>query len=132
MSDLTRIEQIIEGHNIDVVKVGGADYDGIYRGKRLPADVFLAGVEHGYAQGNVLFGWDIAEELVPNLHFTNWDTGYADLRMLPDLATFRTVPWEPGVATVICDFMTEHGEPVPVSPRNVLRRVLERAEASGA
>ena len=131
MSDLTRIKQIIEGHNIDVVKVGGADYDGIYRGKRLPADVFLAGVEHGYAQGDVLFGWDIAEELVPNLHFTNWDTGYADLRMLPDLATFRTVPWEPGVATVICDFMTEHGEPISVSPRNVLRRVLERAEASG-
>ncbi len=131
MSDLTRIEQIIEGHNIDVVKVGGADYDGIYRGKRLPVDVFLAGVEHGYAQGDVLFGWDIAEDLVPNLHFTNWDTGYADLRMLPDLATFRTVPWEPGVATVICDFMTEHGEPVPVSPRHVLHRVLERAAASG-
>jgi glutamine synthetase len=131
MSEYARIEQIIEQHNIDIVKVGGADYDGIYRGKRLPVDVFQEGIEHGYAQGDVLFGWDIAEELVPGLHFTNWDTGYADLRMRPDLATFRPVPWEEGAATVICDFITEGGEPVRVSPRYVLDRVLRRAATLG-
>ena len=131
MSERARIEQIIAEHNIDTVKVGGPDYDGIYRGKRLPADVFLDGVEHGYAQGDVLFGWDIAEDLVPGLRFTNWDTGYADLRMIPDLATFRVVPWEDRVATVICDFVTESGDPVRVAPRYVLRRVLERAASMG-
>jgi glutamine synthetase len=131
MSEQSRIEQIIEQHNIDIVKVGGADYDGIYRGKRLPVDIFLEGIEQGYAQGDVLFGWDIAEDLVPGLRFTNWDTGYADLRMKPDLATFRPVPWEAGAATVVCDFMTESGEPVRVSPRYVLSRVLERAAALG-
>ncbi len=125
------IEAIIEQHAIDNVKVGGADYDGIYRGKRLPVDVFLDGIEHGYAQGDVLFGWDIAEDLVPGLRFTNWDTGYADLRMKPDLATFRTVPWEQGTATVVCDFMTESGEPVRVSPRYVFSRVLEHAANLG-
>jgi glutamine synthetase len=131
MSDQTRVEQIIDEHHIDIVKVGGADYDGIYRGKRIPVDVFLEGTLHGYAQGDVLFGWDITEELVPGLRFTNWDSGYADLRMRPDLATFRTVPWEAGAATVICDFMTERGEPVRVSPRYVLRRVLERGATLG-
>ncbi|MGZ6389846.1 MAG: glutamine synthetase family protein [Ktedonobacterales bacterium] len=131
MSERARIEQIIAEHNIDTVKVGGPDYDGIYRGKRLPSDVFLDGIEHGYSQGDVLFGWDIAEDLVPGLRFTNWDTGYADLRMLPDLATFRVVPWEDGVATVICDFVSASGEPVRVAPRYVLRRVLDRAAAMG-
>ncbi len=131
MSELTRIEELIEQHNIDIVKVGGADYDGIYRGKRLPVDVFLEGIERGYAQGDVLFGWDIAEDLVPGLRFTNWDTGYSDLRMKPDLTTFRMVPWEEGAATVICDFMTESGEPVRVSPRYVLGRVLEQAAELG-
>lgn len=112
MSERARVEQIsqlIEQHNIDLIKVGGPDYDGVYRGKRLPVDVFLDGVEHGYAQGNVLFGWDIADDLVPGLRYTNWDTGYADLRMLPDLSTFRPVPWEEGVASVICDFVDEDG-----------------------
>ncbi|MGZ3639117.1 MAG: glutamine synthetase family protein, partial [Ktedonobacterales bacterium] len=131
MSERARIEQIIAEHNIDTVKVGGPDYDGIYRGKRLPSDVFLDGIEHGFSQGDVLFGWDIAEDLVPGLRFTNWDTGYADLRMLPDLATFRVVPWEDGVATVICDFVSASGEPVRVAPRYVLRRVLDRAAAMG-
>ncbi len=131
MTDRERVEQIIEEHSVDTVKIGGPDYDGVYRGKRLPVDVFLDGIEHGYAQGDVLFGWDIAEDLVPGLRFTNWDTGYADLRMLPDLATFRPVPWEPGVAAVICDFLTEDGAPVEVAPRTVLRRVLDRAAAMG-
>jgi glutamine synthetase len=131
MTDRANVEQLLEAHSIDTVKIGGADFDGIYRGKRLPADVFLDGIEHGYAQGDVLFGWDIAEQLVPGLRFTNWDTGYADLRMRPDLATFRPVPWEPGVATVICDFITESGQPVAVAPRTVLRRVLDRAAGMG-
>jgi len=131
MSGRARVEQVIAEQSIDTVKVGGPDYDGIYRGKRLPADVFLDGIAHGYAQGDVLFGWDIAEDLVPGLRFTNWDSGYADIRMLPDLATFRPVPWEERTATVICDFVTEDGEPVPVAPRHILRRVLERAERMG-
>jgi glutamine synthetase len=125
------IEHLMAGADIDTIKIGGADYDGIFRGKRLPADVFLAGMEHGFAQGDVLFGWDIAENLVPGLRFTNWDSGYADLRMVPDLATFRLVPWEERTATVICDFATEAGEPVAVAPRHVMRRVLERAERMG-
>ena len=86
------IERLIADAGIDTIKIGGADYDGVFRGKRLPADVFLAGCAHGFAQGDVLFGWDIAENLVPGLRFTNWDSGYADLRMVPDLATFRLVP----------------------------------------
>ncbi|HLJ82454.1 MAG TPA: glutamine synthetase family protein [Ktedonobacterales bacterium] len=130
-NDHARVQQLVEERKIDTVKIGGPDYDGVYRGKRLPADVFLDGMEHGFAQGDVLFGWDIAEQLVPGLRFTNWESGYADLRMLPDLATFRPVPWEEHVATVICDFVTESGEPIGVSPRHVLRRVLERAAEMG-
>ncbi|MGH2516524.1 MAG: glutamine synthetase family protein, partial [Ktedonobacterales bacterium] len=94
MNDRAHVQQLIEEREIDTVKIGGPDYDGVFRGKRLPADVFLDGIEQGFAQGDVLFGWDIAEQLVPGLRFTNWESGYADLRMVPDLATFRLVPWE--------------------------------------
>ncbi|HEX9058091.1 MAG TPA: glutamine synthetase family protein [Ktedonobacterales bacterium] len=130
-SDRAKVKQLIAEQKIDTVKIGGPDFDGIFRGKRLPADVFLDGLDHGFAQGDVLFGWDVDEQLVPGLRFTNWDTGYADFRMVPDLETFRRVPWEDRVATVICDFFTEDGRPVEVSPRHVLRRVLERAAQMG-
>ena len=89
--------------------------------------MFLDGLEHGFAQCDVIFGWDIAEDLVPNLRFTGWETGYPDIIAHPDLATFRLVPWEDRVAAVICDFTDEHGQPTAVSPRHVLRRVLDRA-----
>jgi glutamine synthetase len=131
LSDRARVRQIIDEHQIDTVKIGGPDFDGVYRGKRLPVDVFLGGLDAGFAQGDVLFGWDIDEQLVPGLKFTNWDSGYADLRMVPDLDTFRRVPWEERVATVIVDFATEAGPPVAVAPRHVLRRVLERAQGMG-
>ena len=48
MSDRARVEEIIRLHNIDTVKIGGPDFDGVYRGKRLPVDIFLADIEHGY------------------------------------------------------------------------------------
>ena len=100
-AEQARVRSLIAEHQIDTVKIGGPDFDGVFRGKRLPADVFLAGLEHGFAQGDVLFGWDIDEQLVPGLKFTNWDSGYADLRMVPDLATFRRVPWEESQARVL-------------------------------
>ena len=37
------------------------------------------------------------------------DTGFADVIMQPDLETFRVVPWEEGVAAVVCDYATEAG-----------------------
>src|SRR5262249_38676561 len=51
--------------------------------------------------------------------------------MRPDLSTFAVVPWEEGSASVICDFYTEHGDPLSLAPRQVLRRVVEEARASG-
>ncbi len=131
MSERARVEQLIQEREIDTVKIGGPDYDGIFRGKRLPVDVFLDGAEAGFAQGDVLFGWDIGEDLVPGLRFTNWDTGYADLRMRPDLVSFRAVPWEAHTASVICDFVSESGSPVAVAPRTVFKRVLDHAASLG-
>ncbi len=117
--------------SIHTVKIGAADLDGAYRGKRLPAETFLEGAEEGFAQCDVIFGWDIAEDLVPNLRFTGWESGYPDIVAVPDLATLAVVPWEPGVASVVCDYRHEDGRPVAIAPRHVLGRVVERARALG-
>jgi len=81
----------------------------------------------------VIFGWDVSERLIEGygLATGSADTGYADVVMQPDLSTFRPVPWEPGAAAVICDYLTGEGEPLAISPRPVLRRVVERAQALG-
>lgn len=129
--DAAAARVLFEQHAIHTVKLGGSDLDGAYRGKRLPAEVFLQGAEQGFAQCDVIFGWDIAEDLVPNLRFTGWESGYPDIIALPDLSTLALVPWEPGVVSVICDFRMEDGSPVTISPRHVLQRVIARASAAG-
>jgi glutamine synthetase len=128
------IERLIREHGVETVKIGTPDMDGVYRGKRVSAKQFLDGCEGpGFAQCDVVFGWDIAEEVIngASLAVGSADTGFADIILRPDLATFRIVPWEPATAAVVCDACDERGDLVAQSPRTVLRRVLDRAAALG-
>src|SRR5450755_882425 len=118
--DITDIKRDIDEGKIEFVKIGAADIEGVYRGKRVSAQHFLNSFDDGFAQCDVLYGWDIAENVLPNLKVSNWERGFADIVMRPDLSTFAMVPWEENVASCICDLWTEHGEPVTVSPRFVL------------
>lgn len=131
--DKEEIRRLIAEHGIETVKIGTPDMDGVYRGKRVSAKQFLGGLESGFAQCDVIFGWDIAEEVMIGLDLAmgSADTGFADIVMRPDLATFRVVPWESAVAAVVCDVYTERGGIVEQSPRAVLRRVAERARSIG-
>lgn len=130
--DLAQVEQLIKERGVEVVKIGGGDMDGVYRGKRLMAEHFIDGCNgRGFPQCDVIFGWDIAEQVIDGLAVGSAATGFADILMQPDLDTFRIVPWEVGVAAVVCDYATEAGTPLEVSPRQVLRRVVDRAQSLG-
>jgi glutamine synthetase len=129
--DLSAVKQLIDSGTVEYVKIGSPDIEGVYRGKRVAAQHFLNSIAEGFAQCDVLFGWDIAENVLPNLTFSNWEHGFSDIVMKPDLATFALVPWEEHVASCVCELWTEGGEPVTISPRYVLNRVVERARAMG-
>ena len=130
--DINGVTATIEKHNIRVVKIGGGDMDGVYRGKRVSAEQFLSGARgDGFPQCDVLFGWDIQDEVIGSLPFSNWETGFSDIIMRPDLSTFAATPWEERCASVICDFFTEHGDSLLLSPRAVLQRVVQRAADGG-
>jgi glutamine synthetase len=52
--------------------------------------------------------------------------------MKPDLTTLRPIPWLDGTALVLCDLMDHHThQPVPHSPRQILKEQIKRAEALG-
>src|SRR5437588_1408321 len=129
--DIAEIRSLVKDGKIEYVKIGAPDIEGVYRGKRVAAGHFLNSLDDGFAQCDVLFGWDIAENVLPNLKFSNWERGFADIVMKPDLSTFAMVPWEENVASCICDLWTEHGEPVIISPRYLVNNVVERARGMG-
>jgi len=56
------------------------------------------------------------------------------LMAIPDLRSFRIIPWLVGgekVAMMFCDVETPHGEPYEADPRYILRRALKKIEAKG-
>ena len=108
------------------VKVGVVDIDGVLRGKYMDKAKFLAAAEgSGFGFCNVVFGWDSADVCYDNATYTGWHSGYPDATARVDLTTFRRVPWEDGTPFFLADFDAEP------CPRNLLKRVVKRAEAAG-
>lgn len=129
---IEQIRRIISDEKIHTVKIGGVDIDGIWRGKHLPVEYFLNSVwRDGTHICAILFGWDSHDELIPGLDFTGWQTGYPDLFVMPDLSTFRPVPWDPGTASVIANFTGTDGTPLELDPRRVLHNVVDLANRAG-
>ncbi|HVY60996.1 MAG TPA: glutamine synthetase family protein, partial [Planctomycetota bacterium] len=113
------------------VKIGGFDVDGVLRGKSISIDKFRSACDSGFGFCDVIFGWDSSDALYDNAQFTGWHTGYPDVLARLDLSTFRRIPWEGGVPFVLADFHAPDGGPLPISPRQALRRVVETAEGRG-
>jgi glutamine synthetase len=115
-------------HDIEHVKIGVFDGDGILRGKYLSRDKFLSALDKNLGFCDVILGWDSNDQLYDNTQFTGWHTAFPDatVRILP--ATRREVPFEPKTALFLGEFA---GRAESVCPRGTLRRVLERAASMG-
>ena len=58
----------------------------------------------------------------------------SDMLAKPDPTTFSVLPWRtesPGAARMFCDITMPDGRPSPADPRNVLRRILDKAAGMG-
>ena len=113
------------------VKVAVSDIDGILRGKYLHKDKFLSAVEGGFGFCDVVFGWDAHDQCYDNTKLTGWHHGFPDALVRIDLSTHRSVPWDGNVPFFLGHFVKADGSPLPICPRQVLRRVLARAEKLG-
>ncbi|WP_040819432.1 glutamine synthetase family protein [Litoreibacter arenae] len=116
---------------IDTVLVCMVDMQGRLMGKRFHAANF---VETSYKEThccNYLLATDLAMATPPGYASTSWQAGYGDYVMKPDLDTIRPVPWLDGTAMVLCDVLDHHDEPVPHSPRAVLKKQIARLDELG-
>ena len=67
----------------------------------------------------------------PATEIANWDRGYGDFALVPDLGTLRRIPWLEATALVLCDVAWHDGSPVAPSPRQILKQQIERAAVLG-
>ncbi|HEX8805099.1 MAG TPA: glutamine synthetase family protein [Acidimicrobiales bacterium] len=127
-----QLRTMVDRGDVDTVLVAFTDMQGRLQGKRCHARHFLDEVlAHGAEACAYLLAVDVDMDTVGGYAMASWDTGYGDFVMRPDLATLRPVPWQPGTALVLCDLEWEDGSPVAASPRQVLRRQLDRLAERG-
>jgi glutamine synthetase len=131
--DVTTLTRAIGDGEIDTVLVAFPDLQGRLVGKRVTGHFFLDHVlDDGVEACNYLLAVDVDMTPLRGYDFANWEQGYGDVVARPDLETLRTVAWLDATALVLCDvFDADTGEPVEVSPRQVLRRQIARADAAG-
>ena len=120
--------QIVRERELDYVKVGLFDIDGVMRGKYMQRDKFLSALDEGFGFCDVVLGWDSNDQLYDNVSVTGWHTGYGDakVRIIPE--SCRELPLEERSLL----FLAEFAPPTEsVCPRGLLRRVLRHGKELG-
>ncbi|WP_110687535.1 glutamine synthetase family protein [Salinicola aestuarinus] len=132
MSESSRhvLEEWCSRHGITEVECLVSDLTGILKGKimptgkylrggltRMPDSIFIQTVTGGYPDDDDIRFWNPAE---------------LDMQLVPDPDSAYLVPWaDDPTAQIIHDCFYMSGEPVELSPRQVLKHVLSLYEARG-
>ncbi len=120
--------EYLEGHRLDEVECIISDLPGIARGKAMPASKFAT--QKRFFLPNSIFFQTITgdwSEAAGEEGFTE-----PDMILKPDFSTATAAPWTADrTLQVIHDAYDTKGRPIPTSPRNVLKRVVELYEQKG-
>ena len=127
------LTQKVDTEEIETVILAFSDHFGRLMGKRFDAEYFVAeAARQGTHACNYLLTVDMEMEPVAGYRFANWELGYGDFHLVPDMDTLCLASWLDKTALVLCDIEDEAAQkPVALAPRSILRRQLQRADAQG-
>jgi glutamine synthetase len=129
---LDQLRTAVRDGGVDTVLLAFTDMQGRLQGKRLTASHFLGEVvEHGAEACNYLLAIDVDMNTVGGYEMSSWERGYGDFELRPDFSTLRMTPWLEGTALCLADLAWSDDSPVVASPRQILRKQLERLEKRG-
>ncbi len=122
---------VTEG-SIDTVLVCFVDMQGRLMGKRFHAANFVETSFNETHCCNYLLATDLEMGTPDGYASSSWNKGYGDYVMKPDLTTLRPTPWLEGTVMVLCDILDHHThEPIPHSPRAILKKQIAKLETLG-
>ncbi len=118
----------LEGRRLDEVECIVADLPGIARGKAVPASKFEK--QEYFHLPDSIFYQTITGDWADAADQDGWIE--KDMILRPDMSTATAAPWTGDwTLQVIHDAYDRDGNPIPYSPRNVLKRVVGLYEAQG-
>lgn len=132
MLSLSQLVNMVQADEIDTVILAFSDHYGRMMGKRLDADFFLENAEEGTHACDYIMTTDMEMEPVAGYKFANWELGYGDFHLTPDLHTLRIADWQDKTAIALCDIKdTQTHEYVAIAPRSILRKQLKSLQELG-
>jgi glutamine synthetase len=133
MLKLEQLRELVAQGAIETVVGGFTDHYGRMLGKRFDAEMFVEEIcKHGAHACDYLLTVDMEMEPVPGYRFANWELGYGDFHVVPDLGTLRLASWLDKTALVLCDVKSDKThDHVSVAPRTILRQQADAAKRLG-
>ncbi len=132
-----RVAARIHDEGIDRVRIGWCDTHGLLRGKTLMAAAVPRALDAGIGMASTILLKDTSDrtayrvfepglgDVLPGFGFAN------NLLLLPDPASFRSLPWVPGTGWMRAEAWFDDATPVPIDTRRILRSALDRLDAAG-
>ena len=134
---LTSILAKIDEDKLEVIRVAFVDTHGIVRIRPVEARLFSQAIRNGVPFTTALLAMDSANSIFQNVFARDGgfgrDTmgGAGDMLAIPDLSTFRVLPWAHKCAWVVSDLYLLSGERCPFDPRLIMQIACERLTQQG-
>ena len=120
----------IRDHGLRTVRLAVVDQHGVPRGKMLSPDAAIAAMSDGLDFSGAIYSLDTGNQVFVPAFARGGGfgiaefTGFPDVVVVPDPATFRVLPWADRTGWMLCDVYFGNGQPMPLDGRGLLRRML--------
>ncbi len=117
-----QLQDTINNKNVEFIRLQFTDIQGIVKSVSIPVNRLGKALDSGTSfDGSSIEGFARIQE--------------SDMVLHPDISSFSLLPWkakgDKNVGRLICDVYKPSGEPFKGDPRNVLARMMQKAEDMG-
>ena len=124
------IKKQIRDNDIEFVRFEQADLHGVSRSKTVPVGCFMDYIDNGLNFYGGLLGLDVQSKVLTGTGYAE-EVAFADHCTVPDLSTFRVLPWVPNTANITVDPYWYDGSPAMASPRLLLKKIIDQFDDMG-
>ncbi len=127
----------IRALGLRTVRLIVVDQHGVPRGKALSPDVAIAAMTNGLDFSGAIYSLDSGNQVFVPAFAAGGGfgidefTGFPDIVLVPDPATFRILPWADSTGWMLCDTYFSNGQPMPLDGRGLMRRMLGELGEAG-
>jgi glutamine synthetase len=123
--------------DLRTVRLTVIDQHGVPRSKSLSPGVAVAAMSNGLDFSGAIYSLDSGNQVFVPAFAAGGGfgieefTGFPDVVLVPDPATFQVLPWADRTGWMICDVYFSSGQPMPLDGRGLMRRMLSELGEAG-